>query len=202
MGPLVSHRSLRKKSLIISPKAKELQSFGKLLFVTNEQPKVSALNKVLSYKSLTGVAEEWETTSHVYKAATAFYGAGAKDFMVTIAPATKTSAVLTGGDATLAEIQAVTAGGFTINVDGAAQVITGLNFSKVASMTAAANLLKAKLTGVDVTVGPSGLVLTTVMKGKGASISFATPPTLAVEATRVRKKNIQQKFELFLDTIF
>lgn len=93
-------------SVLISPKAKELQSFGKLLFVTNEQPKVPALNKVLSYKSLPGVAEEWETTSHVYKAVTAFYGAGAKDFMVTIAPATETSAVLIGGAATLAEIQA------------------------------------------------------------------------------------------------
>lgn len=161
-------------SVLISPKAKELQSFGKLLFVTNEQPKVPALNKVLSYKSLPGVAEEWETTSHVYKAATAFYGAGAKDFMVTIAPATETAAVLTGGAATLAEIQAVTAGGFTINVNGAAQVVTGLNFGTAASMTAVANLLKTKLTGVNVTVGPSGLVLTTVMKGTGASISFAT----------------------------
>ena len=162
-------------NILIAPKAKALQSFGKLVFVTDESPKVPLAGTIFSYSGIEAVADEWELTSEVYKGATTFYGQNPSgSFMVTLAAAAATPAVLTGGSADLADIQAITAGGFTINVNGMAQNITGVNFSSAPTLTAAAAILEGKLTGVKVTVSGTGFVLTTQAIGAGASISAAT----------------------------
>lgn len=160
--------------IAIAPKPIALQSFGKMVFVTDETPTTPALNRIVSYSDLEGVGEDWAVTSEVYKAATAFYGQGAHDFMVCIAAATATPAILSGGPVVLADIQAVTAGGFTISINGAVQNITALDFSGATDLAAAATILQAALTGTTVAASADFLTITTVMTGSGASITAAT----------------------------
>lgn len=161
-------------NILIAPKAKALQSFGKLAFVTDELPKLVGLSKLLPYATLESVADEWATTSEVYKAATAFYAQGAKDFVVVIASAVATAAVLQGGTPNLANLQAVDAGGFTISVGGAVQNITGLDFTKIATLADAVPILQAAVTGVTVSVVDDKFVMTTTTIGGNASITVAT----------------------------
>ena len=162
-------------NILIAPKAKALQSFGKLVFVTDESPKVPLAGTIFSYSGIEAVADEWELTSEVYKGATTFYGQNPSgSFMVALAAAAATPAVLTGGSAELADIQAITAGGFTIQVNGMAQNITDVDFSGASTLTAAAAILEGELTGVKVTVSGTSFVLTTQAIGTGASISVAT----------------------------
>lgn len=163
-------------SILIAPKAKALQSFGKLMFVTDETPLVMGLGNVLSYGGYDEVTAEWAPTSEVAKAANTFYMSGAKDFMVTIAAKTATPALLAGGAlAPLADIQAITAGGFSITVNGVVQDITGLDFSGAADMDAVVAILQAEITGATVSVvGGLNLLLTSDVTGMGSNISFAT----------------------------
>lgn len=161
-------------NITIAPKAKALQSFGKLAFITDETPLIVGLNNIIPYGDLTAVADDWGVASEVYKSASAFYGQGARDFVVIIATGTATPAILTSGNTELADIQAVDAGGFTITIDGTEQVVTGLDFTADASLTAVAAKLQAELTGVVVTVLGTQLVLTTVSTGAASSITVAS----------------------------
>ena len=162
-------------SILLSPKAKALQSFGKLAFVTDESPKTTGINRIVNYKSLPGVAEDWEVASEVHKAATTFYGNGGVDFAVVIAAAAATPAVLTGNTpANLADLQSVTAGGFTIVIDEATKQVSGVDLSSAASMDNVVQILQAAMPEVVVEYTGFYLTLTTVSTGEAASISAAT----------------------------
>ncbi|QWY14095.1 hypothetical protein QNH08_gp63 [Aeromonas phage pAh6.2TG] len=162
-------------SILISPKAKELQSFGKLVFVTDETPLVMGINRIVAYKGLDEVATDWGVDSQVHKAATTYYGNGGKDFMVTTAAAAETSATLRGGmPAQLAELQAVTAGGFTITVNGVRQFLTGVDLSGVSTMDEVAGVLESVIKGVKVTFEGTWFRIQTVKVGREASITVTT----------------------------
>ncbi|MGL4947870.1 MAG: DUF3383 family protein, partial [Mycoplasma sp.] len=164
-------------SLTLSPVAKALASFGKLAFVTNELPKTGAilLKRVYEYGDAKAVGEDWDADSAVVKAANAFYGNGGKDFMVITASAVETSATLYAGKSvSLADLQEVVSGGFTISVGGIPQYITGLDFSSIGTIEEAALLLDTEINGVNVTTTNNRMTLTTTVKGEFASISVAS----------------------------
>lgn len=161
-------------SILISPKAKELQSFGKMVFVTDETPQ-TPINRTAPYKTLEDVATDWGNDSEVYKAAAGFYGVGAKDFMVAIARANGTPAVLSGGvSAELAELQAVVDGAFSITVDGATQNIADVDLSGTNTYQEVAQLLESEIAGVAVTYNGNAFIITTVSVGASATITTTT----------------------------
>lgn len=161
--------------LALSPKPLALKAMGKHLFVTNETPVAPALVYPVAYTTLEAVGVDWGTDSEVYKAAMAFYGNGSSNFMVTLASATSTAATLQGAQyAPLAELQAVTAGGFSITVDGVLQQITSLDFSAAATMADIVTLLQGEIVGVTITDNLGSLMIVSDTTGAGSSITVAS----------------------------
>lgn len=161
--------------LSLSPKPLALQAMGKHLFVTNETPVAPALVYPVAYSTLEAVGEDWGVDSEVYKAAMAFYGNGSSNFMVTLAANTSTAAMLQGGQyAPLAELQAITAGGFSITVDGLLQQVTGLDFSAAATMADIVTALQAEIVGVTITDTVGSLMIVSDTTGEGSSITVAS----------------------------
>ena len=176
-----------KVAIQISTKPVGARGFGALLFLTDEYSATFNLNmpvnvlagseRVRKYVNIDGVLGDWNVNSEVYKAATAFYAQGAMDFYVGLASSTNTAAVLQSGTpVALSTIQAVTAGGFSITVDGVVRNITALNFATATDLPGVATILGAKITGANVTFNSSTqkFVITSKTTGEGSSISFAT----------------------------
>jgi hypothetical protein len=176
-----------KVNIQISTKPVGARGFGALLFLTDERSDTFSLEtsssplagpeRVRKYVNLEGVLEDWDTTSEVYKAANSFYAQGAMDFYVGLANSTNTAAKLSSGASLdLSTIQAVTAGGFTISINGATQNLTGLKFSNAASLSGVAAILDAAITGATVTfdTATQKLVVTSETVGGNSSVSFAT----------------------------
>ena len=164
-------------SILLAPKPKALQSFGKLCFVTDEVPALAGIQsqRLYAYKDLESVAAEWGMAAEVYKAATAFYGTGAKDFYVARASAEATAAALTGGiPSTLAELQEITAGSMTISVDGMQYSVTALNLSGEVSQSAVATKLGEQISGATITHDGSRFVIKSKRVGAGSSVTVAT----------------------------
>ena len=176
-----------KVAIQISTKPVGARGFGALLFLTDEHSDTFNLDmpvnvlagseRVRKYVNLDGVLEDWDVDSEVYKAATAFYAQGAMDFYVGLASGTNTAAKLRSGTPVeLSTIQAVTAGGFTISVNGVIQNLTALDFSGAADLPGVATILNNAITGATVAFDTTAqkFVVTSGNIGEGSSVSFAT----------------------------
>ena len=164
-------------SILLAPKPKALQSFGKLCFVTDEVPTLADIQsqRLYAYKDLESVAAEWGMDAEVYKAATAFYGTGAKDFYVARASAKATAATLNGGvHASLSELQKITAGSMTISVDDMQYSVTALNLSGVVNESAIATKLGEQISGATITFSDGRFVVKSKRTGAGSSVTVAT----------------------------
>ena len=126
-----------------------LKGFGQLLFLTDEVSATFPIaERVRLYSGVESVATDFPAGTEVYSAAQAFYAQNASDFMVGLVSTAEAPGAIGGGThATLLELQAVVAGGFTISIDGVPQNITGLDFSAAADEDAVAVLVTAALTG-------------------------------------------------------
>ncbi|AHJ10522.1 tail sheath [Shewanella phage Spp001] len=162
-------------TITFSPKPKELASFGKLLFVTDEQPVSPMVGDVDSYSTHDEVVAAWGANSETAKADLTFRGSGGKDFMVVQVRTVSSPAKLTSGAVgALSSIQLVKAGGFDITVNGSMTQVRDLDFSSATSVTEVAEILDTALTGASVAVANGNLVLTSVANGANSEISFAT----------------------------
>ena len=178
-----------KVAIQISTKPVGARGFGALLFLTDEHSDTFNLDmpvnvlagseRVRKYVNLDGVLQDWDVNSEVYKAATAFYAQGATDFYVGLVGsiATNTPAKLkSGAPVELSAIQAVTAGGFTMTVNGVVKNYTGLKFSGAASLQDVATILDDAIYGATVAYDAAvrKFVITSEIVGKGSSLSFGT----------------------------
>ena len=176
-----------KVAIQISTKPVGARGFGALLFLTDEYSNTFNLDmpvnvlagseRVRKYVNLDGVLQDWNVNSEVYKAAAAFYAQGAMDFYVGLADSKNTAAALhSGTPVQLSTIQAVTAGGFSITIDGVVQNLTGLNFSSAANLPGVATILGAKITNATVAFdnNTQKFIITSKKTGAGSSVSFAS----------------------------
>jgi hypothetical protein len=97
------------------------------------------------------------------------------------------AAILTGGatvGGTLAALQAVTAGGFNIDINGQVVEVGPVNFSGAATLAACAALLNTAMTATcTVTYSGTAFVITTHASGPTATLTYASAPSGAtVEA--------------------
>jgi hypothetical protein len=168
--------------ITISPTPTPLRGFGKLLFVTDAEPTDETFTleeRVRTYPNLDAVLEDWDVSSEVYKAAVPYFTPRATNFMVGRASATETAASLTGGPAgALVDLQAITAGGFTITIDGTAYQLAGIDLSGAADLDEVALEVEQVLQGlgastasIDVVGGV--FVVTSGTVGAGSEVSFA-----------------------------
>jgi hypothetical protein len=132
-------------SLAANPVA--LAGFGKLLMVTDETSSTMPLSdRIRTYGSIDAVEADWAVGSEVHAAASAYYAQSASQFAVGLASSSATAGKLTGGlHSDLAALQAITAGGFTISVDGAEKVLAALDFASITTMAEVATVIDTAL---------------------------------------------------------
>lgn len=161
-------------SLALTPKPLLIQSFGKLMFVTDETPVGVIADYPKVYSKIDDIGLDWGIESEVYKAASAYYGNGSSEFMVMRASSEATAASLVGGlPAQLADIQAITAGGFSIVLNGSRIDVANLDFSMAIDMAEVATLLSSELAGSTVTFNGTNFVIESTVIGAGSSVTYA-----------------------------
>ena len=132
-------------SIAVSPTGVTSGNFGILGFLTSDSDLNIAGKGILpaerarSYTSLLSVSNDWQASSEVYKAATAFYGQTPTptDFLVKVCYESSQPATLTGGGSdTAAELISATwngSGVLNMIIDGNAVAITDLDVSGAAT---------------------------------------------------------------------
>jgi hypothetical protein len=174
--------------IAVSPVGVSGGNFGILGFLTNETASatggtpIEVPERSRGYTSLASVGIDWEASSEVYKAATAFYAQTPTptDFRVLQNYAADTEAVLLGGGHDdLATLKTITGGSFSITIDSEALSVSGLDFSLSADLGEIASTIEAALdtahTGTGITCEHNGIqfVIKGITAGTG-DISFAT----------------------------
>ena len=140
----------------VSPTGVASGNFGILGFLTNELGVIGVAERARAYTSLTGVGDDWATTTEVYKAATAFYAQTPTplDFTVLMAFEANQAAVLTGGGHdTLAELILINGtpngGNFNISVDGTDITIADLDLSAATTLDEVATAVEDAITAAN-----------------------------------------------------
>lgn len=108
------------------------KGFGILNLVTAETGVIGIAERIRSYSNLDGVTADWGASTEVVKAATAYFSQQPKPTQLKVSTRypTDQAAQLRGGAVTDATALLLVAdGSFTINIDGASEDITGLDFT-------------------------------------------------------------------------
>ncbi len=178
-------------SIAVAPNAVATDGYGPIVFMTKEFQPVMGENALRIYTSKKALDEDFPS-GEIQKAATAWYSQKPtpKTFCVgsisTTSGSPATSGKLVGGGAAvLADLKAITAGGMTLNIDGASQTISALDLSGAADLAAVATLVEGALTGVAVTQAAGVFTITSITSGIASAVSTpaATPLSTALKLT-------------------
>lgn len=121
-------------SLQVSAMPPAARDFG-TLFVLGDSGVLSSEGRVATYSSLTGVAEDFQSTDEEYEAASVYFGQSPKPKYLKIGEhfaggaAGHLNSGAWGSAAEIAALNAVTAGGMDISVNGTLCQLATLNFS-------------------------------------------------------------------------
>ena len=163
-------------SIAIAVKAAAKKGFGTLVFTTPNADALTTVERYRSYDSMAAVSKDFPT-GEVQEAATAYYSQNPVplNFIVLGVFGTSTPASLVGGTpVSLAALKAVTAGGFSIDINGALIEISAINMSGVADFAAAAALVNTALGSVATcTYESNKFVIKTAMESDSATLTYA-----------------------------
>jgi len=176
-------------SIATTPLAPSRAGFGTLLFVTTEAG-VPFYEGVRFYASIDEIADDWATSSEVYKAAETYFSQAPKPTLLAIGTrfAAAQAGLLVGGgnaETTLATWTAITTGAFKISIDGEEEDITGLNFSAASDMDDVADVIETALQAVGTGTWSTAtcvwdgvkFVITSGTTGTASTVSVTSAPT-------------------------
>ncbi len=187
-------------SINLSPLAAGYRNFGALL-ILGSSPVIDTGERLRLYTELDGVAEDFGTTAPEYLAAALFFSQTPKPNLLYVGrwAQTATNAVLRGGVLTPAEqlvsnFTSITNGSFVIDVDGDEQVVTGLNFSGETNLNGIAAIVRAALTGVDVTWDAVSrrFIVTGVSSGTASELGYASAHSTGTDLSALLKLTAAQ----------
>jgi hypothetical protein len=182
-------------SLLVSPMPPAARDFG-TLFILGDSGRIPSEERTRTYSSLTGVADDFQSTDEEYLAAQVYFGQSPKPKYLKLGEhfATGAAGHLNTGTcntaAQLAAINAVTSGGMDISVDGTLIKLHGLNFSTDDTFAKVATRLQtaiaAGVASTTCTHDGTKFIITspTLVTGTvtvGSAPTYDTPPT-AIQA--------------------
>lgn len=173
-------------------------NFNVVSIITSQQDgPLSSANRYEVYRDASSVAIDFGTASAMYSHAAAFFGTSpnpvnAGGYLVAgywrgvDEDVAATSAVLTGAQlseaSVIGQLQAITDGSFDIDIDGATETITGLDFQSALTLDDVVTLLNAELAGATATESDQKLIVTSDTTGV---TSLVTLPEAGVAGTFV-----------------
>ncbi|MBR8351188.1 DUF3383 domain-containing protein [Burkholderia cenocepacia] len=139
--------------------------------------------RLRSYGSIAEVAADAGVNSPEYAAAAFAFNQVPQPQRVCIGRWAKTATAgsLRGGVLSAAQQDitlwdAVTAGAFSITIDGAAKSVSGLDFSAQTNLNGVASVINAKLTGATIAWTGSQFIVTSNTTGTNSKVGYATAP--------------------------
>ncbi len=137
-------------------------------------------DRVRFYSTMDALSRDVPPNSAAFWAGTAFFSRSERPTTMSVGRVftEPTNAVLRGGMMSVAQVKAVSNGGFDIEVDGELVRARNMNFSGVSNLADIAAVVSSAVAGVAATTNVGGVVLTTLSSGDGASLSYATAPSV------------------------
>lgn len=180
-------------SVNLSPLAAAVRSFG-ILMIAGDSNVISGAERFRTYLTIDGVAADFGTSAPEYKAAALYFGQTPKPSTLMIGRWVRTASsganeggILAPSEQGLALWTAISAGSFTISVNGTPQTLTGLDFTGALNLNGVASVITGALSGATCTWDGTEFVITSNTTGAGASatgtISLDTNPSPGVQAT-------------------
>lgn len=168
-------------SVNLGPVAAQGEDFNSLLMV-GDSDVINTKERIRAYNAIEEVADDFGTTAPEYLGAVNFFSQVPQPRQLLIGRWARqnTAALLVGGALSADEMvmslwTAISNGSFQIVINGAAQSLTGLNFSSASNLNGVASTISAALVGI-ATVTWDGLRFTVkdALTGSGATIGYAT----------------------------
>jgi hypothetical protein len=183
-------------SVNLQPLAAPRRSFG-ILLIAGDSNIIDGVERLRSYTSIEGVADDFGTSAPEYLAAALYYSQTPKprDLMIGRWLRTATAALLRGGILTSAE-QAmgnwtpITTGAFRIDIDGVTRTVTGRDFSAETNLNGVASVITAGLTGGVVTWDGSRFVVTSSTTGVLSEVDYAIAPLSGTDISALLKLTV------------
>lgn len=137
----------------LSPIAAARRSFG-ILCVAGDSDVINGLERIRSYDSYDGVAEDFGVDAPESIGAAAYFGQTPKPRTIMIGRWLRTATagqnvggILTAAQQVIANWQVISSGGVNFTIDGSAQNLTALDFTGVTNLNGVASVIQASLTG-------------------------------------------------------
>lgn len=145
--------------------------------------------RVRLYSTSKAALADVEPNSPAYFAINAFFSRDDRPSRMAIAKIFEqpVAGKLTGAElqpSDIAALKKIVDGSFAVEIDGSAQKVQNLNFSRASDAASVASVLDSAMTGVTVTASDTGaLVITSDVAGDGSSVSVATAAENPQDAT-------------------
>lgn len=176
----------------LGPLAAATRSFG-VLMIAGDSNVINGEERFRTYLDIDGVAADFGTSAPEYGAAALYFGQTPKPAQLMIGRwlRTETSGandggILTPSEQMLANFTSISAGSFTISIDGTPQNITGLDFTGALNLNGVATIITNALSGAVCTWTGDYFVITSNSTGAGAfasgTISLDTNPSPGAQA--------------------
>lgn len=177
--------------IVMSPLATPYRNFGAGLIVGSSSV-IDTRERIRSYATIAGVAEDFSSTDPEYLAAVRFFSQSPQPDLVYIGKWAKTATagtlkggVLTASEQVISNWTSITTGSMKITVNGTLKTLTGLDFSAQTNLNGVATVITTALSGAIVvwnsvygrfevtspTTGASSTLTYATTAGSGADIS-------------------------------
>lgn len=165
---------------VLSPLSATTNGYGTLL-ILGDSTVIDPVSRLRSYTDIAGVASDFGTNAPEYKAALLYFGQSPAPSKLMIGRwlRTPSSGYLNGGALTATEQlmtnwTTITAGTFTIDIDGTPQSPASLDFSGETNLNGVASVITAALTGATCTWTGTKFVITSTSTGVTSTVGYAT----------------------------
>lgn len=190
MGASIDVSDIVNFTVVVSPTAIPYSNFG-LPCIAGASSVIDVNQRVRSYSTLTGVAQDFGTSAPEYLAAVPYFSQTPQPNQLLIGRFAQTAtagllhgATLTASQQILTNFTAITTGAFNITIDGVPKSISGLNLSTALNLNGVASLiqtaLQAQFASSTVTWGGTyypRFDIKSGTTGAASSVSFGSVPT-------------------------
>lgn len=177
----------------LSPLAAARRSFGVLL-IAGDSDVISGAERIRTYSNIDGVASDFGTSAPEYHAAALYFGQSPKPRTLMIGRWIRTESsgfnqggLLTASQKVISAWNVISSGGVNISIDGAAQTLSGLDFTSETNLNGVASVITAALSGAVCTWTGSEFIITSNTTGAGdkasGTVTLDTNPSYGVRAS-------------------
>lgn len=179
----------------IAPIAAPTRNFGAAVHI-GVTDVIDTTERLRAYSSLEDVGGDWGTTDPEYKAAALHFSQSPQPAILYIGRWAQTATkgrlnggVLTATEQLIATWNAITAGAFKIDIDGATKTLSGLNFAAALNLPGVAAIIDAALVGATVTwdANSGRFIVKSDTTGPSSTVSYAISPAAGTDISGLLK---------------